>query len=261
MIAGYEKSNDIFGYPQTYKNIQIYPILVKDKKYLDLFYKIFLYPQHTIKIKKLLRLSYLKFYLYSGINDKAENDLNSFLKYATKKENIEIKSRTKKNPPQDLDDITDTVIDIDEDTINETDFDNLREIILKQNGLSIEYVNAYDEDLESRLRSFNNSGNFDFYDEIWTLAELMDKNPEEIANMTIFQMEEMLSRKVILEQYRMIKPLEVSGQIKFKNGGGIENYLYHKKDKGRYDSILIDANQYMDNLQGELNKTAGDIHR
>jgi hypothetical protein len=71
----------------------------------------------------------------------------------------------------------------------------------------------------------------------------------------------MLSRKVILEQYRMIKPLEVSGQIKFKNGGGIENYLYHKRDKGRYDSILIDANQYMDNLQNDLNKTAGDIHR
>ena len=146
MIPGYEKINDISGDPQIYKGLKLYPIMLKDKKYLDLYYKIFHYPQHTEKSKKILRLSYLKFFLFRGLSSKPKEDVEDFLKYLTKQD-VEIEYHVTKNIIEDIDDIDFINIHIGDVIIDESDFNDIREIVLKQNGLSIDYVNQYDADL------------------------------------------------------------------------------------------------------------------
>ena len=43
----YNPANDIFGYPQNYKNVEFYPLLVKDLEYIGLFNIIFTYPKQS----------------------------------------------------------------------------------------------------------------------------------------------------------------------------------------------------------------------
>jgi len=254
MIADYKKINDISGDPQIYKGLKLYPIMLKDKKYLDLYYKIFHYPQHTAKSKKILHLSYLKFFLFSGLSTKPKEDVEDFLKYLTKQD-VEIQYHVAKKVIEDINDINFINIHIGDVTIDESEFNDIREIVLKQNGLSIEYINQYDADLEDRLRSTFSDSDIDFYDEIWILASLMDINPREILeNYTFYQFNEMLNRKIMLKQFDMLKPLEVSGQIEFKNGDKIKSYLSHYGDKGRYDAIFISPDKFFNKLQEDLSK-------
>ena len=54
---------------------------------------------------------------------------------------------------------------IDGIEISEYEFDEMREIILEQNGLSIEYVEEYHPDLEQKLALLE-GGNLSFEDEV-----------------------------------------------------------------------------------------------
>ncbi len=238
----YISENDIWGEPQIYKNIKLYPIKISEIKYKNLFYELFCYPKNFIPDKTIFKMSYLKYLLYVVSNwygkksiEMVEN-LELFLKHVTKIDNIKML----------IDKDERIIINIDDIELNEFDFDNLREIILEQNGLSIDYVEQYNPELEDKLKFFQNDDDPDFDDEIFLFCSILNRTLFEIKDYTLYQFKYQFRKMVSLIEYKSFKPLEISGQIYSKNKGEeiIKHYFRHDKKSGRYESILIDKQKY-----------------
>jgi len=243
----YREENDIFGLPQEYKGLKLYPLLLKELHFQSLFYKIFAYPKKYIKLEEIEKLSYLKYMLIavqSVVNKEGTEmvrDLCELLGHITK-ENVDIVSKFDK----DSEKIEDLIIKvkIGDNYYSEEDFDNIREIVLEQNGLSIEYVESYIPDLEKKLAFVNKSSDLDMKDEIFIFCCLVGMNVNEIEKYTLYQFKEHFDRISAVKHYEMYRPLEASGQITLKNGE-IKHYFYHSKKRGRYDSILIPKDDFI----------------
>jgi len=235
--------NDIWGEPQTYKNIKLYPIKISEIKYKDLFYELFCYPKNFIPDKIIFKMSYLKYLLYvlSGWYGKTPseigNNLKDFLEYITKKDKIEILVNKESD---------DHIINIGDVELNEFDFENIREIVLEQNGLSVDYIEEYNIELEEKLKAFQNNDDPNFDDEIFLFCSILNKTLFEIKNYTLYQFKYQFKKMVSLIEYKSFKPLELSGQIYSKNKGEeiIKHYLRHNEKLGRYDSILVSREKY-----------------
>ena len=241
----YNSTNDLFSLPQIYKTISFYPIKVKDQPQLNLLYKIFAQPKEYINKKEIIKLSYIKYILYAfGDTEKVQEDIIKILEHITKK-NVKIGyDLFNRNEIVSMENIMFKIM-IDDVSFDEQEFDDIREIVLQQNGMSVEYVEAYRPDLEKKMEFFTFGNDVDFVDEIFTFAVQMRLGMEEIGNMTNYQLQSMIERLFVGKNYDMLKPLEVSGQIKLKSGE-IKPYLYHMNKKGRYDQLLIPQQEWMD---------------
>jgi hypothetical protein len=246
----YSENNDIWGLPQEYKGLKIYPIKLIESKYMELFYRIFSYPKNYIPDKQVLKMSYLKFILYvvqpaiEKGDDYIENSIIEFFKYIIKAKQVLLEWNSKDNP-KTLDEIVLNVV-IDDVVLSEYDFENIREIVLEQNGLSIDYVEQYRPDMEEKLGVFNKKDDITLKDEIFGFCVLMNKSIDDIKEYTIYQFKSQLERVAILKEFELYKPLEASGQIKLQQGSEIKHYLSHVKRAGRYDSILVDKKSYQE---------------
>jgi len=246
----YRPENDIFGFPQTYKGIDFYPILMKDLKYQELFYKIFAHPKSYITNIDVLKASYLKFLIYvlsshfGPTGQEVVNQTREMLRYITKKDNIEFKFKLDETK-NGLESVSLMII-IDGVSFSEFEFDDIREIVLQQNNLSIEYVESYNPELEESLEFINrNVADISFQDQVFTFCVIMKVGLNEIQNYTLFQFNNLMEKLLNLKEYDLYKPLLVSGQITLKNGD-IKHYLYHSTKSGRYDAIFINKDTFME---------------
>lgn len=247
--AVYHDVNDAFGLPQRYKGVEFYPLLVKDLEYIVLFETIFTYPKlAACSTKKLFLMSYFKFAVEQmrvGIDN-----IEKFFKYVTKNDNVSVDLVGKNSIAiESLDDIN-LVLRVGNIIFSEEDFDNIREIILEQNGTNIDYINQFDPELEEMLKWTQKEYPLTFNDQIFTLAALFKTNPKEIGEWTLYQLIDIFDRLVILKQYETYEPLIASGQVKMKSGK-LQSYLYHKTKKDRYDSILMSQEEF-EKIESEL---------
>lgn len=248
----YIKENDFWGLPQTFKSIKFYPLKLKDVEAINLFYKIFQYPKNYIADKKILKLSYLKYLTYVvqySVNSggkEISNGLLKYLKMCTKQENVEYIYDTSNFDGENLDGLI-MRIKIGEQEFNETDFDIIRGIILEQNGLSIDYVESFNPELEEFLAYTGGElKDTDFEDQVFTFASLMNKTVNEVGEYTLYQFKKHFSRLVHILDYQLYSPLEISGQIKSKSGGKIvKHYMIHLPEQKRYDSVLISQDVFL----------------
>ena len=242
----YDEGNDIFGYPQVYKGIELYPIKIRDVKYQHTFYQMFTHPKNYISNRDILRSSYLKFFIYAVIPNLEIDDATAlsefldFISYITRVDDISI--IYKQVPGEGLESIL-LKLKVGEKEFREDEFDDIREIILEQNGLSIEYVESYDPGLEESLRFANKNTDMSFQDEIFTFCSLMRIAIKDIEDYTILQFKNHFEKLLTLKEFDLYKPLLVSGQITLKSGD-VRHYLYKSKKSGRYDSILVDVEEF-----------------
>lgn len=246
----YKTSYNKWGKPQLYKDLKLYPIKIGDEDIIELFYALMAYPKNCVATdKRIIKMSYLKYILLLvcpyGIENTASKIIE-FLKYITQEEDLNIVNNKDFNPQTD--DPIDMIlkIKIGDKLYDESDFDNMREIILEQNNLSIEYVEEYNEELEKLMKLSNTNSDITFEDELFTFANMMNKIISELQSCTLYQIIDQIDRKLRLKQFDIYKPLEAGGTITLKSGGEIPHYLYHiDKKKGRYSSILINQDKFM----------------
>jgi hypothetical protein len=248
----YEERKDIWGLPQEYKGILLHPIKMKDEKYKKLFFELLTYPKNSIAQKEIIKMSYLKFLIYvipqvEELKNLRENFID-FIKYITKENDVSILERQTKKVIDSYDSF-EANLKIGENVFTEIDFDNIREIILEQNGLSIEYVESYHPEFEKTLIYTNRRNTLSEEDEITIFCVLSGKSLDEIIEYSIYQFQRHLERLLLLEDYRLYQPLIVSGQVELKKGK-IQPYSIHIGKKGRYDSILIDVEKFEDDNKG-----------
>ena len=165
---------------------------------------------------------------------------------------INVKIEVFKRGNEELKSLDDAILFLNIDGIqfSEEEFENLREIILEQNGSDIDWVNQYDPSLEESLQWVQKEYPLTFSDQIFTLSALFRSLPKEIGEWTLYQLVDMFDRTIILKQYELYEPLIVSGQVKMKSGK-LQSYLYHKKKRDRYDSILMSQEEF-GKLESEL---------
>lgn len=242
----YDEGNDIFGFPQIYKSLKLYPIKIKDQNILNLFYRIMAHSKNYIPDVNVLKMSYLKFVIYviaSNMNielEKMADDIKKFMEYITK-DKVEI--YVKDTNFQGIDSFN-IIMKIGDIEFNEFDFDNIREIVLEQNGLSIEYIEEYEPSLEESLNFMNReSRDLTFLDEIFTFSIISGITLKQLEDYTIFQFKNSMEKIMILKEFDLYKPLVVSGQIELKSGE-VKHYLFHSAKNGRYDSIKMDENAF-----------------
>lgn len=243
----YKVNNDIFGQPQSYKNVLFYPLRLMDGEYLDLFYELFAYPQISVSIQdpRIYKMSYLKFLIYilqvivdSELKEETiQSKLLRFLQHVTKEDNIKL------NTPNVNAEIDDLIISLEVGDIRltEMDFGNIREIILEQNGLTIEYVEEYNPQLEKDLEFlYKNDEEFNFKDQVFSLAAQFYKMPNELGDCTLYQMKGLLESMGAIHQYRLqVIPLtEVAEDYEFKS------YTKHLAKRERYASVLQNVDEF-----------------
>lgn len=261
----YKRENDVWGYPQEYKGISIYPIKIKDLKQTRQFYRLFACPKNYIADRQVLRMGYLKFLLYivQGSVDSTTEKVNlqaeieSFLKYALRinGEDVSVSFFYKEHPEnEDIYERYELFIAIKGDSSNEPiilteqDFDNLREIILEQNGTSVEYVESYNPKLEKDLEFLQgNAEPLDFAEEIFSFCALTKMTEIEAGEKTLYQFSSRIQREMLLKDYEIFKAMESAGFIssKTKSKELFKHYLTHIPKAGRYDSLLLNKDEFL----------------
>lgn len=244
----YKEENDVWGLPQEYRGVKIYPLKVGDVRYKQLFMQIFGMPKNHIADKNILKMSYLKFLLvviqasvnYEGTE--VSDWIISFLSYVTKSD-IKILWKEDSSIQDPIFRIS-FVVDIGGIQLSEYDFDNIREIVLEQNGTGIDYVESYNPQLEEKLSFMRKEQSLSLKDEVFSFCALSHIPITEVRDYTLFQFQEHFKRLMLLQEYAMYKPLEASGFIKLKSGE-IKHYLSSIKKQKRYDGILLEKNSFM----------------
>lgn len=239
----YDDMKDVFKEPQEYKGINFYPLKIKDYFYINKMYMLFAFPKraHSIKDPVLYKMSYLKFLLLiigRGFDEgEIEKELISCLKYITKADNIKIDVYGDTRHLETFD----FKIIIDGISFPANEFDNIRSIILKQNGTSVKYVEDYNENLEKSLRDYRKSlPLYNFKDRIFSFAALMGKTIDEIKDCTLYEMEKLLEASGnVLECKMQVVPLtHVSKEHKFIS------YMTHFEEEDRYSGIKVDVDKF-----------------
>jgi hypothetical protein len=249
----YDDGLDIFGLPQSYRGVRLFPLKMKDIKYHRLLYQIFANPKMYIVNRDILRMSYLKFIVYvvqSNINPNGSEMINYIQDFLTKITKTECSIEYRETGKTGFDSVV-LQIRLGDVILTEEDFDDLREIILEMNGLSVNYVEDYRPDLEESLifTQRENEG-VDLRDEIFTFSSLMKISIDEVSEYTLYQFKISFEKLMILKEYDLYQPLISSGQVSLKKGK-LTHYLFHSEKKGRYDSIMISKDEF---LKGDIEK-------
>jgi len=233
----YDIEKDILGEPQEYKGIKFYPIkLLGESKYKNLFHNLLCYPKNTIPDKKVLKMFYLKFILRVMGFDK-KDDLEDFLRHICRTDKIQILF-------EDIESLADIenikfYIQFGDVKITEYEFDDIREIILQQNGSSIEYINKYDASLEEKMQFINKEFNeLTFEENIFTFCCLSGLSISDLKDYTMYQFKKHSTRLSLWRNYEAFKPVEVVNPSK-DGKEVIKHYLTHVDDNDRYGAILI----------------------
>lgn len=263
----YKKDLDIWGLPQTYKEIKFYPILLVDVYAQELFYKIFQYPKNYIPDKKILKMSYLKYLLYviqgslEITGTQIPDSLLEFLKYVTREKNVEYRYLYLDN--EDFFDGLKLEIVINNKIFTEQDFDVIRGIVLQQNGLSVEYIEEFDPSLEKLIPYINNDvKDMTLEDQICIFATMNQLPISAIKDYTLYQFKRHFIRSAMFLDYQLYSPLEVSGQIKSKSGEKIvKHYMEHMNEKSRYGGILIPQEELMMKIPGMQDEHGDIVHQ
>lgn len=267
----YVEQNDVFGMPQHYKGIPIYPIKLLDFETANLmeFFlvhdKLEFVDKRTMPfdgIKQIYKNPYMKAMLY-GLS---YNNVSRYYEALTAFKGLLL---TLFHIGQDADDDNDIIIICNTNLQNpldifnsvlciivkingnlikleEEDLELLRQCILKQNGISLKSLEGYNADMEAIKRSkYASEKTMSFSDEIFAFVAMsgMDVNGESLKNYTLYQFKYHFGYLQQYINYRTLYPLQASGQVKF--GSPIKYYLDPLDfEKGRYDDLLIKADDF-----------------
>ena len=243
----YDENKSIFSMAQSYKGLEIYPLKIRDFRMQELFYSLLTYPQASLSKEhpEIFKMSYLKFVIYvlQIITDKDKKSkpiiekLQEFMNFITKRHDIIF---SVVNDGAELEDLI-IVMKFGNKTFTESDFQNIREIILEANGTSIDYVEEYNSDLEKDLEFLHKkSEKYNFKDQTFSLAAILSKSIREISQYTLFEMKNLLESASALQSFRMqsIPLTEVGKEYDY------QPMIKHLVPKGRYDDVLEDTDKF-----------------
>lgn len=270
--------NDImnlsFDEPLEYKKVLLYPATMKDYMLFSVAEECLDVSRIDEKDKRLLRLPYLD-YLYEkslledtfkikwnillGVlnivfGDKQffeiiKKDNCIYIKVYQRSDNYELlnKEYTKLSSGKKKEELRKQMYN--EILINSEDFENIRQLIMIQNDIKSQHypekVEKYLYEIKEKMKATKPS-DIDIEDTITLLSYFLHIENKDIKNMTIRRFNRKLQIALNKDDYYLYKQLELSGNIKFKSE--LPHWFTHYKPKGKFDDVLINANNMMSSL-------------
>lgn len=241
-----------FGLPYKYKEIDIYPILMKDYPTWEKNMGILSIEKNYIGSIEIIQMSYLKFLIGLGLED--ENILDQLIDI------IHIVLRLSKKDYKVefiLGDKTEILIKHNDDSesiiISEQDFEDIKTIILYQNihGYSDKYINP---DIKKAAEEYNklkskNMPAISLEKKVIAVCSNTNYQLQEIAEIpirTFTQLFDMIVEKI---DYSILKGAELSGNVTFKQP--IEHWIY-REEKDPYTAGFVDYEEINRKVQGTV---------
>lgn len=268
----YSEEKDILGEPQEIGGIPFYPVKLFERDKNSLMQMLFARDKLEFinkrdmpfdGIKGIYKSSYLKAMIY-GYGYKNINDYYGIIKLLqdyfidtccidSSNENgdgVAVIGNTQLLNPLDIFKSPfyiiikrgDSILKIDEEL-----FDVIRECVLRQNGISLKNIEGYNADMEEiKRQNLRSQKSISFSDEIFAFIAMsgMDIYNESFKNYTLYQFKYHFGYLQQYINYKTLYPLQASGMVKFKNGG-VKYYLEPLDfEKGRYDDLLVKADDF-----------------
>ena len=230
------------------ENIVLYPILMKDIIiFQSLEQSITLRKNSTFREKKIIKMTYLDFLLFSAGNMELEIQYNilglsKYYYYA-----IQLLQLCCKD--SDIRVVKDTgQIKINDEIITPEIFDDLRRIIIIQNDIDFDIDEFINYDTEQRLlkarKDINkNEDSVNIEDYIDSLVIAMHVTEKYVMNMTIRKFWRYIKRYNLHETYTIAKTGECSGFVKFNEP--IKHWMcsIDNDDEDKYKNLKTDESE------------------
>lgn len=230
------------------ENIVLYPILMKDILiFQSLESSITLRKNSTFREKKIIKMSYLDFLLFSAGNMELEIQYNilglsnyyyhaiKLLQLCCKDSDIRIDKDTGK-------------FTINGEIVTSKIFDDLRRIIIIQNDIDFDIDEFINYDTEQRLLKAQkdlsrNDDSVSIEDYIDSLVIAMHVTEEYVMNMTIRKFWRYIKRYNLHETYTIAKTGECSGFVKFNEP--IKHWMcsIDNDDEDKYKNLKTDESE------------------
>ena len=249
--------------PVPYKNIEIYPVKVKDH---DTFYRCInclTLEKNSIPDKKILKMSYLEYLYHLHIENK-ELDFLLLLDYLLKlcmklDDTMGVNYYFDKITNKPLFKIGHKVLDADGKTIpdeygvkldgeiyNATDFEEIQNIICNQN-----LVDRPDETIqkeirdkmeESRLMKAKANGNkpASFEDTILCLVASTSMSLNEVYDLSLRKFIKLLQRVDAKLHYQIYMTAAMSGMVTFKDTTVLRHWMSDLEKENKNSDVLLD---------------------
>ncbi len=225
--------NDVFGRPTEYKEIKIYP--VKIINILDFYKNIdcLVINKNKVPDIEIIKMSYLYFlYILSHHDPEILEMLFRILDMVLKDQEYQLGFVSEQ-----------LILKVNDITINDNEFDNIKNIILKQNLLTVD--NTLDSELQKKykeaeefLAKKNKSATLE--ERIIAYHCVSGMRYEDIEQLTIYQFNKGL------ERMQLIKNFEVYTYPMLKSGSGdkVQDWLSHIETRGMYDHVLMKREEF-----------------
>lgn len=242
----------IYNKPFKYNDdIILYPVTMNDFILFQTISKSIILRKNSIfREKKLIKMSYLDLLFYSFRNEELENTykivgLSQYLLFF-----LQLIKICCKNPQINIIDPANQLC-IGSTLITPDIFDDLRRIIIIQNGIDFDIDEFINSDTEQRLlkaeKDQNKSDdNANIEDYIDSLVTAMNITEERIMNMTIRKFWRYLKRYQLHEGYTIAKTGECSGMVSFKEP--IKYWMLSLDEDDKYKHLKTDE----ETLKGKI---------
>jgi len=227
------------------EHITLFPVTMNDILLFQALSKSITVRKDSIfRDKKLIKMTYMEFLIYCFNNKELEEEykidnLSQYFIYF-----IQLLHLCCKNAEVTIDQQTGN-LSINGETITSEILDDIRRIIILQNGIDFDIDEFLNYDTEQRLKKAEreqnkNEENVDIEDYIDSLIIALDTTEERIMNMTIRKFWRYIKRFQLYENYTILKTGESSGMVKFKEP--LKYWMTSLDEDDRYKNLKTDEN-------------------
>lgn len=216
--------NYIYDEPIEFKNIIIYPVLVKEYLQFDTWSRCFVLDKNSSKDPKIISMTYLD-YMYTQHSDETPyiSFFDEILRIVTRNRKLETRySRNEKNKP---------IFVIDGVEYNHSDFEEIRKIVCEYNLVDVPDENIQKEIRDNmqkakELRAKSNGVKIaPFEDRLVCAAISTGWDFEKISNLSIRKFEKILEREDAKIHYQIYLSASMSGFVEFKSKSFIKHWM------------------------------------
>lgn len=251
-----------YDLPVPYKNIEIYPIIVKDYLLFNSYAQCLNMDKNSIPDPNIISMTNLEYIFYC-----IDKDIEKpYLLWFDRLLSLCLKDESFNNVEQSVerfryDDKTKKpFFVIKEDIYDSQDFEKIKEIIAKQNlyelideNISKEVRDSLEEAREYK-RKISGIKTASFEDYVVSLSTVTGWTFDYIYSMTIRKFLKSIRRLDNFIHYKIYLTASMSGMVKFEDKSFIKHWLSSIDDEDIYNDVSIDLEEIQDKVSFESAK-------
>jgi len=252
-----------YDLPVPYRNIEIYPVTVKDYLLFNVYAQCLTIDKNSIPDPKVISMTNLE-YIFNSI----ETEVNKpYILWFDRLLSLCLKDKSFENMEESIErfmydpETRKPYFVIQEEIYTSKDFDEIKTIIAKQNlvelineNISKEVRDSLEEAREYK-RKISGTKAISFEDYIISLSVTTGWTPEYINSMSIRKFLKSIRRMDSLIHYKIYLTASMSGFMEFKDKSVLKHWLSDTDDEeDMYNDVSIDLEKIQDTVSFESAK-------